>query len=255
MSIRSFLQLILLLLIFLIIATIYFLYFYSGPLKNHGFFGNTLNKIYKTKIDEENISDQEMLEDVIISEQENINKNNEQTKKNLKSEEIGKNIPKNLSEKNHDDENSLKINNTEKIKNLTKEIEYITSNKDGDIFKILAKYGQTNIDNTNILDLNEVDGLISSIKRSKIYIKSDYAKYDYNNQNSQFYSNVEIKYDDKIITCDNLDLQITENYAIAYNNVKIQDSVSLLKAQMVTLNIITKDIIINSQNKVEIISN
>ena len=58
-----------------------------------------------------------------------------------------------------------------------------------------------------------------------------------------------------MITCDNLDLKINENYAVAYNNVIIKDNKSIMKAQMVTLNIITKDIKINSQNKVEIITN
>ena len=243
--------------IFLIIAAIYFVYFYSGPLKSPAFLSKTFNKIYKVKIAEENISDQELLEDTIVLQQEDINtKNDELTKKNnLKIEETKKDTIENLNKKINSEKNELKQKNHEKIKNLTKEIEYITSNKNGDIFKILAKNGQTNIDNTNILDLNDVDGIISSIRRSKIYIKSDHAKYNYNNQNSEFYSNVEIKYDDKIITCDNLDLQITKDYAIAYNNVKIKDSKSTLKAQMVTLNIITKDININSQNIVEIKSN
>tara|TARA_B100000575_G_scaffold250357_1_gene217224 strand:- start:1475 stop:2248 length:774 start_codon:yes stop_codon:yes gene_type:complete len=254
MSIKSFLQFLLLLLIFLIISAIYFVYFYSGPLKNENFLSKTLNIINKVKIDEVNISDQEILEDVIITNKENINKKNEELKKqnDYKNGDIKKDKVKDFSRKNKSEENKLKKDNPEKIKNLTKEIEYITSNKKGDIFKILAKYGQTNIDNSNILDLDVVDGLISSIKRSKIYIKSDHAKYNYNNQNSQFYSNVEIKYDDKVITCDNLDLQITKNYAIAYNNVKIQDSKSVLKAQMLTLNILTKDININSRNKLEI---
>ncbi len=252
MSLKSLLQLILLILIILIISAIYFVYFYSGPIKNHSFFSKTFNKIYKVKIDEEVISEQELLEDIIITKQEDMNKKNDELKKHsdLKSKEI-----ESFANKTTEEVNELKNNNSEKIKNLTKEIEYITSNKEGDIFKILAKYGQTNIDNTNILDLNVVEGLISSTKRSKIYIKSDHAKYNYNNQNSQFYTNVEIKYDDKIITCDNLDLQITKNYAIAYNNVKIEDNKSVLKAQMVTLNILTKDININSVNKLEIKSN
>tara|TARA_Y100001935_G_C17270778_1_gene491805 strand:+ start:58 stop:831 length:774 start_codon:yes stop_codon:yes gene_type:complete len=257
MSLKSLLQLILLLLIILIISAIYFVYFYTGPIKNHSFFDKTFNKIYKAKIVEEDISGQELLEDVIITKQEDINKKNNKLKKqsNLKKEEVKTDINGSFAKKTTVEENKLKLNNSEKIKNLTKEIEYITSNKDGDIFKILAKYGQTNIDNTNILDLSEVDGLISSMKRSKIYIKSDYAKYNYDNQNSQFYDNVLIKYDNKVITCDNLDLQITKNYAIAYNNVKIKDNNSVLKAQMVTLNILTKDININSKNKVEIKSN
>ena len=141
------------------------------------------------------------------------------------------------------------------IKNLTKEIEYITSNKEGDIFKILAKYGKTNIKNSDILDLKEVDGIISSSKRSEIYITSDFAEYNYDNQNSKFYSNVIIKYDNKVITCDNLDLEIKTNYAIAYNDVEIKDDNSVMKAQLVRLNILTKDIEINSQDKIKIITN
>ena len=148
-----------------------------------------------------------------------------------------------------------KIEESYKLDHVTKEIEYITSNKEGDIFKILAKFGKSNIKNSDILDLEYVDGLISSKKRSQIFISSNFAKYNYNNRNSQFYDNVQIKYDNKLITCDNLDLKINENYAVAYNNVIIKDNKSIMKAQMVTLNIITKDIKINSQNKVEIITN
>ena len=67
------------------------------------------------------------------------------------------------------------------------------------------------MENTEILDLEVVKGNITSKIRSKIEIISDFAQYNYTNQNSKFYSNVEIKYDNKIITCDNLDLKITEN--------------------------------------------
>ena len=104
------------------------------------------------------------------------------------------------------------------------------------------------------MDLDKVIGVITSAKRSKIDIKSDYAKYNYETQNSEFYSNVEIKYDNRIITCDNLDLQIDNNYAIAYNNVEIKDNKSSMKAQKVTLNLITKDININSEEKVKILT-
>ena len=64
-----------------------------------------------------------------------------------------------------------------------------------------------------------------------------------------------IKYDNKVITCDNLDLEIKTNYAIAYNNVEIKDDNSVMKAQVVKLNILTKDIEINSQDKIKIITN
>ena len=234
MSIKSLLQLILLLLIFVVIGGIYFLYFYSGPLKNENIVNNSLNEISDKGIKQGELLDHDVLQEV------NTNKN-----KKLIQDKNNKIVNKELNKKK---------NSSEKIENLTKEIEYVTSNKEGDIFKIFAKYGKTNIENSNILDLDTVNGVITSIKRSKIDIKSDYAKYNYENQNSEFYSNVEIKYDNKIITCDNLDLQIDNNYAIAYNNVKIKDNKSTMKAQIVTLNLITKDININSKDKVKILT-
>ena len=242
MSIKSLLQLILLFLIFIIIAGIYFLYFYSGSLKSDIFNSNEVDKITSNKIFKDNV-DQEILEDVIVPKKEVENK------KEFSNKALNKKQKSKMKDEN------LNKDSSGEIKNLTKEIEYVTSNSEGDIFKILAKYGKTNIENSSILDLEKVDGIISSNKRSQIYIKSDLAKYNYDNQNSQFYSNVEIKYDNKIITCDNLDLQINKNYAIAYNNVEVKDKNSVMKAQIVTLNILTKDIQINSQEKIKIITN
>ena len=234
MSIKSLLQLILFLLIFLILGGIYFLYFYSSPIKNEIISDNNINKINTDIINGENVTDQERL--------------NENTSINISEKEKSQN-------KNEGKIIKLEKAQSEENKNLTKEIEYITTNKDGDIFKILAKFGKTNFKNSSILDLELVAGMISSTKRSEIYISSDKARYNYNNQNSQFYSNVEIKYDNKIITCNNLDLNINENYAVAYNDVKIKDDNSILKAQMITLNISTKDININSQDKIKIFTN
>ena len=64
-----------------------------------------------------------------------------------------------------------------------------------------------------------------------------------------------IKYDNKVITCDNLDLSISENIAVAYSNVTVKDEKSVMKAQVLTLDIVTKDININSENKIKIYTN
>ena len=247
MSVKSLLQLILLVLIFFILGGIYFVYFYSGPLKNKLVLNENISKLDNKKIEKDYFQDQEVLEKVILEQKKSANENGD---RDLKANKV-----KNEKKKFEIKDTSLKETETDKIKNLTKEIEYITSNKEGDIFKILAKYGKTNIKNSDILDLKEVDGVISSSKRSDIYITSDFAEYNYDNQNSKFYSNVIIKYDNKVITCDNLDLEIKTNYAIAYNNVEINDDNSVMKAQLVRLNILTKDIEINSQDKIKIITN
>ena len=69
-------------------------------------------------------------------------------------------------------------------------------------------------------------------KRSKITITSDFAQYNYVNQNAKFYNNVVIKYDMKVINCDNVDINIDENIAIAYSNVVVEDNESVMKAQV-----------------------
>jgi len=233
MSIRSLLQLILFLLIVLIIGGTYFFYFYKTPIINE----ENSNIIFDN--DQENIvenlsNDREILQD--------LNKNN----LNKESKKIYETKEKKIEQKINND------SGPNEIKNLTKEIEYVTNNNNGDTFKILAKYGKTNIENTNILDLEIVNGTIISSERSDIYISSDFAKYNYSNQNSNFYSNVKINYDNKQITCDNLDLKISNNVAIAYNNVLIKDDKSTMKAQVVTMDIITKDININSDKTIKI---
>ena len=235
MSIKSLLQIILFLLILIIIGGIYYLYFYSAPSNNNNV--ENLEKLSEQKIvNEEN----EILESITDPKIE-------------KNDEIKIISKKEIKSKNNQIDSTSQKNN--QIKNLTKEIEYITSNKNGDIFKILAKYGETNIKNSNILDLKQVNGEILSSERSTIFISSDLANYNYTNKNSKFYNNVKIEYDSIIITCDKLDLNMSDNIAVAYNNVVMRDDKSTMKAQIITLDILTKDININSSEKVKIVTN
>ena len=239
MTVKSLLQIILFLLIIIIVGGIYFLYFYSGK-QSYG----TIKVDNNSKISQENMT----------LNQNNIDKDNQLIKieenKNLKlNEESISDKPKENKDKPKENK---EINNLQYVQNLTKEIEYITSTKNGDIIKIFAKSGKTNLKNNNILDLEDVNGTISSDGKSNVYISSKFAEYNYSDQNSKFYQDVEIKYIDRIIICDNFDLKINDNIAVAYNNVMIRDNKSLMKAEKVTMNILTKDINIESKEKIEI---
>ena len=46
-----------------------------------------------------------------------------------------------------------------------------------------------------------------------------------------------------------------ENTAVAYKNVVVFDNKSIMNAEKISLDIVTKDISINSENKVKILSN
>ena len=247
MSIKSLLQFILLLLIVIILGGIYFLYFYSSPVKKSLLDEKNLEEFNKILENKDTSSDQEILGDNKNKEDyENIDTNSENTKQNITE------FQKNKDNQTINKQIEKDINVTE---SLMKNIEYVTTNKNDDVFKILAKNGKTNIENSNVLDLTEVDGIISSKERTDIFITSDFANYNYTNQNSKFYRNVIIKYDNKIMTCDNFDLFSNDNIAIAYGNVIIEDNNSYMKAENVILNSITKDVNINSTNKIKIITN
>ena len=226
MSIKSLLQLILFLLIILIIGGIYYVYFFS---KNQSDTINLDTNIYKIedKIDQNNaLIDQEVLENNKINQNVDSNLDNNDT-----LSEIGTNTePKDKSSK-------------------------LPIKENGDIYKIIAKYGKTNLKNSNILDLVEVDGTIISPVRSNVNITSDYAKYNYISYESDFYENVIIKYEGNTITCDNFNVNIEKNIAVAYNNVTVTNEDSIMNAEIITMDLITKDIKINSEEKVKIITN
>ena len=243
MSVKSLLQLILFLLIILIIGGIYYVYFFS---KNQSNIIDLDANIYKIedKIDQNNaLIDQDVLENDKIKQNLDSNLDNNET-----LSEIGAKIePK---------EKSSKLPIKENVSNVTKEIQHTTINKkNGDVYKIIAKYGKTNLKNSNILDLVEVDGTIISPVRSNVKITSDYAKYNYISYESDFYENVIIKYEGNTITCDNFNVNIEKNIAVAYNNVTVTNEDSIMTAEIITMDLITKDIKINSEEKVKIITN
>jgi len=156
-----------------------------------------------------------------------------------------------VKEVNNEDVNLKKKikRNKPEIDNLVKDIEYLTTDKSGNKYKILATSGRTNSEDKNILDLDNVRGIITSDDRSTVYIVSDFAEYNSSNLKSNFYQNVVINYENKEITCDYFDVDMQTNIAIAYNNVVVTDPQSIMKAGKIILNIETKVININPNNK------
>ena len=139
--------------------------------------------------------------------------------------------------------------NKPEVDNVVKDIEYLTTDKSGNKYKILATSGRTNSENKDILDLDNVRGVITSDENSTVYIVSDFAEYNSSNLKSNFYQNVVINYEDKEIACDYFDVDMQTNIAIAYNNVVVTDPQSIMKAGKIILNIETKVININPENE------
>ena len=277
MSIKSIIQFFIIILIFLIIGGVYKKYFdtkqniveeinikesdNSEQIKELEFKITELekkNEILNKKIENNNINSK------VIDSDENENKNvsetnkeiNETTKKS-KVEKVEKkiiNVSKDPKDKKTKEQNLTK----KELKNVVKDVEYISVDQKGNKFYLLASSGKSNEKNNDILDLTNVRGKITSDTRDTIYIVSDFAQYNSLSLNSKFYQNVIIDYQDKKITCVNFDINMETNKAIAYNNVIITDPKSIMKAGIVEFDLKTKDININPQNTmtdVEVITN
>ena len=238
MSIKSIIQIIILIIIFIILVVVYLQYFSKE----------------KVDVNETNKRSQENSQNNLEN-KGNIGENNE-TKNVINIKEgVDQTVSSKKKEllKTSESNNNLLTNKqikTSDTTDLVKDVEYLTKDKNGNIYKILASSGKTNKDNTNVLDLENVRGEINSEKKSTVYIFSDFAEYNSSELISNFFSNVLVKYEDKEIMCQNLEINMDTNIAIAYNNVVVIDPKSIMKAGKITLDIETKEIYINpEQNK------
>ncbi len=243
MSLKSLIQVIILLIIIIIIGGVYFNYFAN------------FNEI--SNIDDKQNIKKEIDTSIPKEKKETIAKETitkgsvEKAKASVKKEKINTNNEEVQSKEIINEENNLKITKSKKpeIDNVVKDIEYLTTDKSGNKYKILATSGRTNSNNKNILDLDNVRGVITSKKNSTVYIVSDFAEYNSSDLQSNFYKNVIINYEDKEITCDYFDVDMQTNVAIAHNNVVVTDPQSIMKAGKIILNIETKVIDINPDSK------
>ncbi len=249
--------------------------------------GGVYIKYFDTKkdiVEEINLSETEAKIEILQEKLIDLEKQNKELNKKI-SEEIIETADlnnENSEKKNEKDENQKiskkenikksdvinknnKVNDTktnqiknEKIKNLVKNVEYTSVDQKGNKFYLIATSGRSNVDNNDVLDLDNVNGEITSETRDTIYIESDYAKYNTVTLNSQFYQNVIINYQDKEIRCINFDINMETNKAIAYNDVIITDPKSIMKAGIVEFDLKTKDININpesSTSEINVITN
>ena len=274
MSIKSTIQTLILILIIIIIGGVYFKYFDTKDnIVEELNLSNTKNK-EKLEEMERKISDLEIknieLNKKIQKEKTKLNTNKEIEQNNENSEISKKNyeqvnqennkiseVTKNIEISNQsnekaklmsDEKNSWKSDET---KNLVKDIEYISVDQKGNRFYLLATSGKSDANNSDILNLKNVRGKITSDIRDTIYIVSDFARYNSVSLDSKFYENVILNYQDKQIDCVNFDINMETNKAIAYNDVIITDPKSIIKAGMVEFDLKTKDINILPESSLE----
>tara|TARA_B100000963_G_scaffold361755_1_gene399277 strand:- start:621 stop:1193 length:573 start_codon:yes stop_codon:yes gene_type:complete len=142
--------------------------------------------------------------------------------------------------------------------NIIKEVSYQSKDVKGNEYILNAYEGQIDLTNSEIIFLKNVKATINMIDGETINIQSDYGKYNINNYDTIFSKNVTINYDDNNIKGNYLDLSLKRNSLIISKNVVYSNKKNLLKADVVEIDITTKNAKIfmyDNEKKVKINSN
>jgi lipopolysaccharide export system protein LptA len=126
--------------------------------------------------------------------------------------------------------------------NIIKDINYTSRDLKGNEYIIIAKEGEIDLDNSDIIFLTDVTAYIKLVKNSElIVITSNYGKYNTINYDTIFSKNVKIDYVDNIITGDYLDFSMMKNLLIVSRNVVYKNLENTMKADVIELDTTTKD--------------
>ena len=149
-------------------------------------------------------------------------------------------------------EKFLKKNNTKKIEtetpieipyssNIIENVSYSTKDADGNEYIINALQGEIDYSKPEIIYLTKVRGTVKLRDSDYIIITSEFGKYNTDNFDTIFSKNVIIKYLDNKIKGEYLDFSLKRNSMIISKDVTYNNNKNVLYADVIEINIQTKD--------------
>ena len=139
-------------------------------------------------------------------------------------------------------------NNQWKSKNLIKKgtnqmngIVYNSTYLDDNNYIIKAEFGEFSADDPGLMILTNVTGTIFLKNSETIEISSKKARYDSVGYNTNFSENVLITFNDHQINSDNFDLFFDKKLSTIYNNIIYKNLNTMLHADKIDIDLITKN--------------
>ena len=142
-----------------------------------------------------------------------------------------------------------KIITKETTMDIIENLRFENTDINGNKFLISAKYGEINTDEVDVLNLQEVTGVIYLVNKSPINIYSDFAKYNKVNFETIFYDNVKIYYEENSIKSNNLEIKLDKNLASINGNVVYNNAEVVSYADNIEFNLLKENVIINMFDK------
>lgn len=126
--------------------------------------------------------------------------------------------------------------------NLIKDVEYKSKDSSGNVYVLKASEGTIDQSNNNIIYLTSIKAIIELKDYNSLVISSNFGKYNINNFDTIFSKNVIIEYLDNIIMGEYLEFSLNKNLMTISRNVVFKNNKSSLKADVIEVDIKTKDI-------------
>ena len=148
--------------------------------------------------------------------------------------------------------------------NLIQDIRYTSNNTQGDIFEIIADYGETSLEDSDLMFLTNVTGNVIFEKKENIKLVSDFANFNTKTFETTFVKNVKVKRGKETITGNELYLILDVDEEIMKNNPGIDQNLIrisynvfyespgyTLKADILEIDLISKNMKIFMNNKIK----
>ena len=120
-------------------------------------------------------------------------------------------------------------------------IVYNSTYLDDNNYVIKAKFGEFSADDPSLMLLTNVTGTIFLKNSEIIEISSEKARYDSVGYNTNFSENVLITFNDHQINSDNFDLFFDKKLSTIYNNIIYKNLNTMLHADKIDIDLITKN--------------
>ena len=124
---------------------------------------------------------------------------------------------------------------------LIKEMSYYSEDNKGNKYEIKSEYGFINPEKTNLILMDNVKAVIYLANGEKIYIGSDKAEYNNNNNDTAFNGSVKMDYNEHKITSENLNLSFQNKVVTLNNNVNYISNISNLEADKISIDFLNKN--------------
>ena len=156
--------------------------------------------------------------------------------------------------KKTDLKNDFKTNMEQSVidgENLIQDLKYLSTDKEGNRYKIEAKRGNIDKNNPDIIYLESVKAIISLQDTDYISIKSKFARYNSKNFDTLFNDSVSIDYGEHLLKSEFLDLSFENNLVSIYDNVRYLSGISSLSADRAEIDMLKKEtkILMDDPNK------